>query len=306
MLRIAFTSGHNPELDQPEREKPKNEPGRIVTKPMYRENGSGFIDFEHRSHVWVIDAEGGEPKALTTGTFAEGAVAWSRDGRRVRFVSDRRMEPWFEHEASVLYAVDPELASPTDGAALEPVIQYRGMVGRWAEGPEGRVLFIGGIAPPSPRSYDQPTLMLAQGPWPCREPRDLTASLDTPVGEGLSGDQHPPRGGGEVPLAWAADGKSAIVAIVRRVGFLARVDIRRARRKNWRRLRSICQAPRRGGGLGARDRPPDAGRPHLFDATTVSRRSCSANGALLSEWRCRRSRSSRTRRSTGARCTAGS
>jgi hypothetical protein len=32
----------------------------------------------------------------------------------VRFVSDRRDEPWFEHEASVLYAVDPALAEPTE------------------------------------------------------------------------------------------------------------------------------------------------------------------------------------------------
>src|SRR5262245_44049230 len=224
--RIAFTSGHHSVLDAPEREKPKNEPGRVVTKPMFRENGSGFIDFERRPHVWVIDANGGEPKALTTGAHAEGAVAWSRDGSRVRFVSDRRADPWFEHDASVLYAVDPSLAEPTDGAALETLIEYRGPVGRWVEGPDGRVLFIGGVAPDKPRSYDQPTLMLASGPWPARAPKDLTAALDTPVGEGLSGDQHPPRGGGEIPLAWSADGKSALVLIVRRgQGFVARVDI---------------------------------------------------------------------------------
>src|SRR4249920_2342582 len=43
--RIAFLSGTNPALDRPKVEKPKHEPARIVTKPVYRENDSGFIDF---------------------------------------------------------------------------------------------------------------------------------------------------------------------------------------------------------------------------------------------------------------------
>src|SRR5262249_55788335 len=49
--RIAFTSSTHPALDDPKREKPKHEPGRVVTRPVFRENNVGFYDFDHTDHV---------------------------------------------------------------------------------------------------------------------------------------------------------------------------------------------------------------------------------------------------------------
>src|SRR5262245_6040593 len=89
--RIAFSSGTNPALDDDTtRAKPKKEPGRVITRPVFRVNNQGFVDLDHPSHVWVVDAAGGAARQLTTGRFDEGAPAWSRDGHWVCFTSDRR------------------------------------------------------------------------------------------------------------------------------------------------------------------------------------------------------------------------
>src|SRR5262249_22445985 len=111
--RIAFLSGTNPALDDPEPVKPKNEPARLGTRPVYRENDEGFIDFDHAKQVWVVDVPdsqaspggAGAPRVLTTGPHSAGAPRWSADGTRILFVSDRRPEPWFGLDHSVLYAV---------------------------------------------------------------------------------------------------------------------------------------------------------------------------------------------------------
>ena len=107
--RIAFTSRTNPALDAPAKKKPKHEPGRLVTQPVWRWNDQGFIDPDHLPHLWVIDAGGGEPRPLTTGRFSEAAPCWSRDGRFLMFLSDRRDQPWFGRDRQWLYRVAADL-----------------------------------------------------------------------------------------------------------------------------------------------------------------------------------------------------
>src|SRR5262249_37626461 len=111
--RIAMLSGTNPALDGPDATKPRNEPARVVTRPEFRMNEKGFRDPDHLDHVWVVDAAGGTPRQLTTGArFEEASPRWSRDGRSIWFLSDRRAEPWFGPEHSALYAVSPDRTTP--------------------------------------------------------------------------------------------------------------------------------------------------------------------------------------------------
>ncbi len=209
--RLAFLSGHNPAVDVKDRQKPKHEPARIVTKPEFRWNDEGFVDAEHMDHVWVVDLAGGEPRALTTGTrFKEGPPEWSRDGRWIVYATDRREQPWFgvPIEDNDLRAVSPDLAAPVDGQGTTLVADIRGPLAAFAEGPGGRWLAVGGERPETVRSYDQNDLLLLEGAWPMTAARTLTAGADLAVGEGLSSDQHPPRGGGALPLGWTADGRA--------------------------------------------------------------------------------------------------
>jgi dipeptidyl aminopeptidase/acylaminoacyl peptidase len=224
-LRIAFLSGTNPALDDPEKKKPKNEPARVVTKPVFRENNVGFYDFEHRDHVWVVEAAGGTPRQITTGRFAEGAPQWSRDGKRIFTVSDRRDEPWFGLEDSKLYAVSPELATPTDGAELGLVADFAGPVLGFVEAKDGRFAVIGGILAGVPHAYEQWDVLLLSGPWPMK-PKRLNATRDYAIGEGVNSDQHPPRGGGEVRIAFNADQSAVLVGGAREgASLLLSIDI---------------------------------------------------------------------------------
>jgi dipeptidyl aminopeptidase/acylaminoacyl peptidase len=224
--RLAFTSGTNPAIDTPEKKKPKNEPGRVVTRPEFRMNNEGFADPEHLDHVWVVDLEGGAPRQLTTGDFKETSPRWSRDGKWILFLSDRRPEPWFAHEDSDLFAVSPALERPTDGAELRAVADIRGPIYAWSEAADGRIAAVGGIRPEQPHSYDQNDLLVFEGAWPRTAPQVLTSRYDFDVQPDISSDQHPPRGGGAMPLGFAPDGKSVITVIGRHgSAMLSRVAI---------------------------------------------------------------------------------
>ncbi len=224
---IAFLSGTNPAIDPDTgRAKPKHEPGRVVTRPVFRLNGEGFLDFEHPDQVWMVPAAGGTPRQLTTGRFEAGTPRWSRDGKRIFFVADRRDQPWFGPEDSNLYAVAADLAKPTDGAALQTVIDIAGPVGPFAEAPDGRIVTVGHFATDPPRSYDQDELLLSEGAWPRRKVANLTANWDFDVADGISSDQHPPRGGGGgAPLVWSEDGRAIYTTVARHgASMLASVD----------------------------------------------------------------------------------
>ena len=227
--RLAFLSGHEPARDTPDRKPPKHEPARVVTRAEFRWNNEGFTDWEHLDHVWVVDAAGGEPRRLTRGDrFKEWAPAWSRDGKHIVFATDRRDAPWFATPAedNDLRAVPADLAEPTDGEAMRVVADIAGPIVAFAEGPDGRIAAVGGVRPPTPNTYEAEDLLLFEGTWPMPAPRVLTDGLDLHVGEAINSDQHPPRGGGEMPLGFTANGRGIVFVHARRgSGHLSRYDL---------------------------------------------------------------------------------
>ena len=224
--RIAFLSGTNPALDEPEKEKPKHEPGRVVTRPVYRENDEGFTDFDHLNHVWVVDVEGGAPRPLTTGLFVAGPPQWSADGERILFVADCRPEPWFGLEASVLYTVGSGRATPATSDELEVVLDHGGPVSAFAAHPDGRLATLGFLNAPEPRSYIGSRLLVAEAGAPRARVRDAAPDCPDEFGGTINSDQHPPRGGGATPLAFSDGGRAVCCALARHgEAALARVDL---------------------------------------------------------------------------------
>jgi dipeptidyl aminopeptidase/acylaminoacyl peptidase len=71
-----------------ERVGPEAEPPRRITTMRYRLDGVGFL-IDRRTHVWVVDIDGGEPVQVTGGDFEHTGVDWSPDGELLTFVSAR-------------------------------------------------------------------------------------------------------------------------------------------------------------------------------------------------------------------------
>ncbi len=223
--QILFASETNPALDDHEKAKPKHEPGRVVTKPVFRINGGGYLDFEHPGHLWMVGASGGKARQLTTGKYDEDNPRWSRDGKWVYFVGDHRDQPWFGYNDQDLYAVPADLSKAADPSAFRTVWDIHGPVENFVEAPDGRIACIGHIEPEAPRSYDEEDLLISQGHWPRREAKNLTADYDFDIGGGIIADQHAPRGGGGQSLAFSADGRSLfVVAAKHGAAMLVRAD----------------------------------------------------------------------------------
>ena len=85
-------------------------PVKVIERLQYRADGEGYVE-DGFMHVFVLPAEGGTPRQLTSGPFHHGAPAWTPDGRFV-LVSANRSPDWeYQPRESEIYEV-----SVSDGA----------------------------------------------------------------------------------------------------------------------------------------------------------------------------------------------
>jgi dipeptidyl aminopeptidase/acylaminoacyl peptidase len=77
---------------------------RRFTRLFYKFNGVGWTG-DRRTHVFVVDVEGGEPRQITDGDAEDGDPTWWPDGSRIVFNS-LRGDRWDTEFISRLYSVD--------------------------------------------------------------------------------------------------------------------------------------------------------------------------------------------------------
>jgi dipeptidyl aminopeptidase/acylaminoacyl peptidase len=89
---ILFNAAVGPADEENDEGKPFPK-ARVLDNLWYRLDGVGYI-YERRSHLFLINAAGGEPQQLTDGDWDEGEAAWSPDGQQIAFTSDRSQDRW--------------------------------------------------------------------------------------------------------------------------------------------------------------------------------------------------------------------
>ncbi|MBX5437863.1 MAG: S9 family peptidase [Alicyclobacillaceae bacterium] len=118
-----------------EGQKPKAEV-KVVTRLKYRfDIGGEYGDL--RSHVFVVPAEGGEARRVTSGDFDHEAPAWSPDGRYIAAVACRR------EDADWLHKHDIWLFDVQSGDARQ-IFEGTGSIYALSFSPDGtRIAFLG-------------------------------------------------------------------------------------------------------------------------------------------------------------------
>jgi dipeptidyl aminopeptidase/acylaminoacyl peptidase len=179
---------------------------RVINRAVYRANGTGYLDFKHPQHIWVVNApktgdEKVTPKQLTRGHFDDGGAFWAKDSTRIYFDSDVSDEPYYDVPRTDISSVAVTGGEPSKLTSFD-----MGSFG-FVVSPDGKqIAFVASGTQPV-RSYTQPDLWVMDLSANAK-PRNLTANFDYDIGGGLTGDNVAPRGGGGNPPVWSADGRS--------------------------------------------------------------------------------------------------
>jgi dipeptidyl aminopeptidase/acylaminoacyl peptidase len=203
----------SPAASPPDNKKPEEKREsdvRVITRAVYRFNGTGYLDPKHPQHIWIIAAprtadEKVAPKQLSTGRFSEDNVTWANDSSRIYFTADRVDEPYYELPATTVYSI------PVSGGESTKLTSFDMDAGSFAVSPNGKQFaFVASIGRPV-KSYSQVDLWVMDIA-PNAKPRNLTATFDYDIGGGLTGDNSAPRGGGGNPPIWNANGDSITIS----------------------------------------------------------------------------------------------
>lgn len=110
-----------------------SEPVKVFDKVRYKRDGEGFVE-EAYEHIFVVPADGGTPRQLTSGDFNHGGdLAWAADGSRIYFSANRDDDWEYQTVESDLYSVtvsDGTISQITDraGGESQPALSPDG---RW-------------------------------------------------------------------------------------------------------------------------------------------------------------------------------
>jgi dipeptidyl aminopeptidase/acylaminoacyl peptidase len=165
---LAFTAG--PKSEPPTPGKPYR-----VTRNIYRSDGAGYLD-PIVQDIYVVPAQGGEPKQLTNDAYNNSGLVWSPDGQEILFISTMKPD---SHRM-----IGPFRLVNMDGNIID-VLGEDWQVGGGAWLPDGKGIVFGGqpCGQPIGSKNDLYIVNRHGGKPECR-----TANLKVGVGGGIQPD----------------------------------------------------------------------------------------------------------------------
>jgi len=109
------------------------EPPRVVTSVQYRRDRQGFIP-EGSTHLFVVSANGGAPRQVTSGDWNHTNGVWTPDGKALLFSGNRVPDAEYTWRQSDIYRVD--VAS----GAITQLTRRNGPDGNPVPSPDGRYI----------------------------------------------------------------------------------------------------------------------------------------------------------------------
>jgi acylaminoacyl-peptidase len=79
-------------------------PARVIRKLRYRSDGAGYLK-DGYSHLFVLSADGGTPRQITSGDFNHRGARWTPDGRSLVFSANRHEDWEYEPRNNEIYEV---------------------------------------------------------------------------------------------------------------------------------------------------------------------------------------------------------
>ncbi|HET7640431.1 MAG TPA: DPP IV N-terminal domain-containing protein, partial [Ktedonobacteraceae bacterium] len=203
---LVFNAAVGPIDEEGEDGKPLPK-ARVIDRLLYRLDGVGFI-YERRQHLFLQNIAGGEPQQLTDGDWDDGDAAWSPDGTRIVFTSNRAEDRW-RFLVADLYTL-----SIVDGKAGELQCLTNGSLScsspSWS--PDGKTLAFYGT--PKLRSGGHSELFTLAADAAQDEPRCLTREFEGSCSDSTNSDttdEHV-----APPPTWSPDGKTLYVLATHR------------------------------------------------------------------------------------------
>jgi dipeptidyl aminopeptidase/acylaminoacyl peptidase len=109
------------------------EPPKIVTRLNYRSDRIGFTDDYYR-HIFVIPADGGTARAITTGDWNHSAPSYSADGKWIAFSGLRDPNAEMAYRKSSIYAANVETGE------IRQITHRNGTSAQPLYSPDGRMI----------------------------------------------------------------------------------------------------------------------------------------------------------------------
>ncbi|HEX2221712.1 MAG TPA: hypothetical protein VHK06_04240, partial [Candidatus Limnocylindria bacterium] len=202
IVSTATTERHERKPELPPGQPPESDI-RLIDRLRYQHNGVGFVH-DRFQNLWLVDVESGGLTRLTDGPNRDQEPAWSPDGGRIAFVSDRHRNPDLTWRTDV-YLVDADGGRPrrlSSGSGKQAFVAPA-----WS--PDGEWVGALGVREVRRRTIPQASVWrfrVADG-----STEELTARVDLDPAAGMNSDLV---GAGPPRLFWQDPGRFVFTAPV--------------------------------------------------------------------------------------------